>query len=213
MEKSIENIWKDGFLNGEALVAPKVNDLYNRKSVHIIDKFKRMFKVNIWAIIAASTVLWIGSYFAGALIAGSILLIMMIYIAFSANNDLKALEKLDKGQSSYNYLKSFKGWIEDSIEHYGNMYRIVYPALILTFYFGLWFSDTFSVIREKVMENSNDIFLGVHIYSTIPIIVGAILMSILSKKIHREDIKTVYGGIIKKLDDVIAEMEELREAS
>ena len=28
MEKSIESIWKEGFLKSDALVAPKLNDLY-----------------------------------------------------------------------------------------------------------------------------------------------------------------------------------------
>lgn len=211
MEKSIENIWKNGFLKGEALVAPKVNDLYNRKSVHITDKFIRMFRTNIWMIIAASTVLWIASYFAGALIAGSIVLIMMLFIAYTAIAEMKALEKVDKGQNSYTYLKSFKSWIEQSIERYGKMYRVIYPALILTFYFGIWFSDIFSGIREKVVESSNDLIFGVHLYSTIPILIGAAVMSFFAKTIHREDVKAIYGGIIKKLDDAIAEMEELRK--
>lgn len=211
MEKSIENIWKDGFLKGEALVAPKVNDLYNRKSAHIIEKFKRMFRTNILMINVCSTILWVSSYFAGALIAGSILLLMMLYVSFTATKEMKALEKVDKGQNSYTYLKAFKAWIEGSIERYGNMYRVVYPALILTFYFGLWFSDMFSGIREKVIETSNDLIFGVHIYSTIPILLGAIVMSVFAKKIHREDVKTIYGGILKKLDDAISEMEELRK--
>jgi hypothetical protein len=31
MEKSIENIWKEGFLKNDALVAPTLNNLYNQK--------------------------------------------------------------------------------------------------------------------------------------------------------------------------------------
>ncbi len=42
MDKSIETIWKEGFLRGDALVAPKVNDLYAQKSRHIVDKIQRM---------------------------------------------------------------------------------------------------------------------------------------------------------------------------
>ena len=58
MEKSIENIWKEGFLKSDALVAPKINNLYNQKSIHIIDKFKRMFKINLIAIVAFSFALF-----------------------------------------------------------------------------------------------------------------------------------------------------------
>lgn len=34
----IEATWREGFLNPDALVAPKVNDLYTRKSRHIVDR-------------------------------------------------------------------------------------------------------------------------------------------------------------------------------
>ena len=50
MEKSIESIWKEGFLKKDALVAPKLNNLYNQKSKHLIDKFQRMYQINRIAI-------------------------------------------------------------------------------------------------------------------------------------------------------------------
>ncbi|MGK0407514.1 MAG: hypothetical protein ACJAZH_001333 [Roseivirga sp.] len=211
MEKSIENIWKDGFLKGEALVAPKVNDLYNRKSLHIIDKFMKLFKINIWAIIGFSTALFIWAYFINALLAGSIILVMMLYVSFTAYREMKALGNIDKGQNSLSYLSSFKTWIESSIERYGRMYRIVYPGLILCFYFGLWFSDIFIEIREIVAKNPSEMLWGVHIYSTIVILISAIIMSVFSKAIHRQDVQSVYGGILGKLNEALAEMKELQE--
>jgi hypothetical protein len=30
MEKSIETIWKEGFLKNDALIAPKINNLYTQ---------------------------------------------------------------------------------------------------------------------------------------------------------------------------------------
>ena len=75
MEKSIENIWKEGFLKSDALVAPKTNNLYNQKSIHIIDKFKRMFKINLIAIIAFSFIFLIVSFFVGIPITGVISII------------------------------------------------------------------------------------------------------------------------------------------
>ena len=35
MDNSIETIWKKGFLNSDALIAPKLNNLYNQKSQNI----------------------------------------------------------------------------------------------------------------------------------------------------------------------------------
>lgn len=210
MEKSIETIWKEGFLNTESLIAPKVNNLYDKKSLHIMAKFKKMFLNNIRGIIIVSSLLFMGAYFAGALLAGSIVLIMMLYIAYTAYNELKNLEKIDKGQSSYLFLKSFKVWIDQSIERYGKMYRIVYPILILTFYFGIWFSDSLIDVRQKVSAHS-DLFFGLHLGTTIFVLTFALLMSIFSKSIHRKDVKTMYGGILNKLNSSIAEMEDLRD--
>lgn len=211
MEKSIETMWKEGFLNSNALIAPKINDIYNQKSIHIIDKFQKMFLFNIWGIIIGSSLLFIASFFTGALLAGSIVLIMMFWVAYTAYQELKSLEKIDKGQSSYTFLKAFKDWISKSIDRYGKMYRAVYPVLILVFYFGIWFSDMFAHKREIVAGSSNDLVLGLHIPTTVIVIIMAVLMSIFSKAIHRKDVKTIYGGILKKLDSALAEMEELRD--
>lgn len=213
MENSIENVWKKGFLEGQALVAPKVNNLYNQKSVHITEKYMRMFRNNIWGIIIGATILLIGSYFIGAFIAGSVLFITLMAVAYSAKNDMESLTKLDKGQSSYEYLSAFRDWIEDSIVKYGSLYRIVYPILILCFYFGLWFSDIFGDVRQTITENSEYLFFGTHLHITMVMLSGSVIMSVLAKRIHREDVRSLYGGIMKKLDETLAEMEELRTSN
>ncbi len=210
MEKSIESIWKEGFLNAESLVAPKVNNLYDKKSLHLTAKFRKMFLNNIRGILIISSLLFIASFFAGAIIAGSVIWAMMLYVSYTAYREMKDLEKIDKGQSSYLFLKSFKGWIDNSIERYGKMYRVVYPTFVLAFYFGLWFSDSLAEVRQKVSEKS-ELFFGLHLGTTILVLTLALLMSVFSKAIHRRDVKAIYGGILKKLDTSIAEMEELRE--
>ena len=57
MEKSIESIWKEGFLKREDLVVPKLNNLYNKKSIDIVEKFRKMYKINIIAIIVFACIL------------------------------------------------------------------------------------------------------------------------------------------------------------
>ena len=66
MEKSIETIWKEGFLKSDALVAPKLNNLYNQKSKHTIDKLMRMGEINLVAIMIGAFSILVGSIFAGA---------------------------------------------------------------------------------------------------------------------------------------------------
>tara|TARA_R110002050_G_scaffold117861_1_gene234855 strand:+ start:1111 stop:1752 length:642 start_codon:yes stop_codon:yes gene_type:complete len=211
MEKSIESIWKEGFLKNEALIAPQVNNLYTKKSQHLIDRFKRTFDLNIRWILGVSFALLVASYFAGALMAGFLLFLMMSYVAYTAYKELKALDKIDKGENSLSYLQSFKNWIESSIERYGRMYRLVYPGLILIFYFGLWFSDLLASLRLKVAESTDDLIFGMHLYTTLFILAFALIMSIFSKAIHRQDVQLIYGGIISKLNDALADMKDLSQ--
>jgi hypothetical protein len=92
MEKSIEDIWKEGFLKSDALVAPKINDLYNQKSIHIIDKFKRMFRINLIAIVAFSFIFLIITYFNGMLITGIIFFVVLTVLVIINKRLLNGLE-------------------------------------------------------------------------------------------------------------------------
>ncbi len=46
MEKSIEKIWNEAFVEEQALIAPKVNDLYNKKSKSLIHKIQRTYEID-----------------------------------------------------------------------------------------------------------------------------------------------------------------------
>ena len=78
MEKSIEAIWKDGFLDVNELIVPKLNNLYNQKSIHIIDKILRMGKINlIYLVILALFFLFAGIFFE-ALYLGIFLCLLIV---------------------------------------------------------------------------------------------------------------------------------------
>src|SRR5690554_6495653 len=115
MEKSIDDIWKEGFLKSDALIAPKVNSLYTQKSIHIIDKFKRMFRINLIAIVAFSFVFLIVSFFVGIPITGIIFFITLSVLVIINKKLFNGLEKIDKGNSSYQYLKAFNQWINEQV--------------------------------------------------------------------------------------------------
>jgi hypothetical protein len=57
MKKSIETMWKQGFIDEASITAPKINDLYNRKSQNIVDALKNMFDINIKAIMVGSLIM------------------------------------------------------------------------------------------------------------------------------------------------------------
>lgn len=58
MRKTIEAMWREEFLNQGSLVAPKVNDLYARKSRHIVDRIQRMQRINEIAIVIGAPIVW-----------------------------------------------------------------------------------------------------------------------------------------------------------
>ena len=95
MEKSIENIWKEGFLKSDALIAPKLNDLYNQKSKHVIDKFKRMFKINLIAIVIFAFAILVVTTFNGLPVIGISWFLILIGLVVVNKKLTSSLEKID----------------------------------------------------------------------------------------------------------------------
>ena len=129
MEKSIESIWKEGFLQKNAMVAPKLNNLYTKKSIHIIDKFKRMFKINFNALVVFSFIVLIVSFFVKIPVMGVMMFILFNVIVFVNKRLLRGLDKIDKNVSSYQYLKSFDAWMQEQIATNVKMSSYIYPYI------------------------------------------------------------------------------------
>ena len=78
MEKSLEAIWKEGFLKNNELVVPKINNLYNQKSQNAVDKLMKIGKLNLQAIGVSAVIILIITIVAGLPYMGDI----TFYIAF-----------------------------------------------------------------------------------------------------------------------------------
>ena len=217
MEKSIESIWKEGFLKKDALVAPKIMDLYNRKSIHIIDKFKRMFKINLIAIVVFSSVFLIVSFFIGIPLMGIIFFVTLSILVVVNKRLLNELEKIDKGASSYQYLKAFNEWIKDQININERGSRFLYPIIFMSFIIGFWFKDVRGELLgerlvDKLLNSYPEMYLvqGVPLIGIIAVLVIVIILTLLGGIIYRWDLNIVYGRVFKKLDELMADMEELK---
>lgn len=219
MEKSIESIWKEGFLKKNALVAPTINDLYNKKSIHIIDKFKRMFKINLVAIIAFSSVFLVVSYFIGIPVMGIIFFITLSILVVINKRLLNELEKIDKGDSSYQYLKTFNDWIKKQVSVNELASRFLYPIIFLSFIFGFWFKDAEGAFLgdrfvDKLLSSHPDMFLvlGVPLVVIIIVVAIVVVLALLGGIIYRWDLNIVYGRVFKKLKELMTDMEELKNS-
>lgn len=216
MEKSIENIWKEGFLKSDALVAPKINKLYTRKSIHIIDKFKRMFRINLIAIVAFSFTFLIVSYFVGIPITGAMFFVTLMVLVIINSRLLNGLEKIDQGVSSYEYLKAFNQWIKKQVAVNKRISTFLYPIIFLSLVLGFWFKDAEDIplgerLVDKILSNFPDTILifGIPLIGIVIVVLFLGLLAFCGGRIYQWDVNLIYGNVFKKLDELLTDIESL----
>ena len=217
MERSIENIWKEGFLKSDALVVPKINNLYHQKSIHIIDKFKRMFKINLIAIIAFSFFFLIASFFIGIPLMGAIYFVALTVLVIINRRLYNDLEKIERGVSSYQYLKTFNQWIQKMVAINKRLAIFLYPTFFMSIVIGFWFMDADGIplgerLVGEVIYGLPDSYLiqGIPLIVIIVIILIVGILAYFGGRIHQWDLNLVYGRIFKKLEELMADIESLR---
>lgn len=213
MEKSIESIWKEGFLKSDALIAPKLNDLYNQKSTHLVDKYKRMFKINLIAVFIGSIIILGISFISGIPVMGIGVFFILNAIVIVNRKLLPGLEKIDKNTNSYEYLKTFDNWMKEKFAVNARMASYYYPLFFISIVLGFWFSFDFQETINEILGYNHEIYLvyGIPIYWLIPIVIITGLLAVFGGRIYYWDLHIVYGHVLKKLEEMIADMEELRE--
>ncbi|UQD54930.1 hypothetical protein [Flavobacterium sp. K5-23] len=217
MEKSIETIWKEGFLKNDALLAPKLNDLYNQKSIDIVDKFKRMYKINRIAIIAFAFIILPISFIVRIPYMGIGMFLIFSVISVIANKFSKSLNKIDKTVSSYQYLISFDNWVKEMISVNTKLSRYLYPYVFIIMVSAFWFGAIGGDVPGDKLLNYilleyPDTYL-IFGFPLILIVVALLIVGLLAffgGQIGKWDLNLVYSGILKKLDETLADMEELR---
>lgn len=217
MEKSIENIWNEGFLKNDALVAPKINNLYTQKSIHIIDKFKRMFRINLIAIVAFSFIFLMASYLVGIPLMGAIFFITLMAVFIINTWLLNDLKKIDKGENSYQYLKAFNLWVKKQVAVNKRMSAFLYPVFFMSIVIGFWFKDIEGMhLGEKLVNKIVTVFpdtiivYGIPLTGIVIVCIILVLLSFLGGRIYLWDLNVVYGRVFKKLDELLTDLEILR---
>ena len=217
MEKSIETIWKEGFLESDALVAPKINDLYNQKSIHIIDKFKRMFRINLIAIVAFSFTFLVVSFFVGILITGIIFFITLSVLVFINKKLLNDLEKMDLGVSSYQYLKVFNQWINKQVAINKKISKFLYPIIFISMILGFWYKDAEGMpmgerLVGEILYGFPDTYLifGIPLIGIVIVVLILGLLFLFGGRIYKWDLNIIYGSVFKKLEELMTDIESLR---
>lgn len=217
MEKSIESIWKEGFLKSDAIIVPRINNLYNQKSKHTIDKFKRMFKINLIAIVIFSFAFLVITTLEGLPVIGITWFVILIGIVVVNKKLMVSLGKIDYQTNSYEYLMSFNKWLQEQLSVNRKIARLYYPFFFLSIIIGFWFFDDEGVtlgskLVGEVLYGFPDIYLvnGVPLIAIVVVLIIASLLAIFGGNIYTLDVNIVYGRMFKKIKELICELEELR---
>ncbi len=217
MEKSIESIWKEGFLKSDALIAPKLNNLYNQKSKHIIDKFKRMFKLNLILIVLGSFIVLGVSFLVGIPYLGVPMFIILNVLVLINKKLLNTLLLIEKSTNSYDYLITFDAWLKSQVRINKKFARFLYPVVFLSIVVGYWMKiEKDQRVGEHLVNKLLLAYPDLNLIFGIPIIgiIGALLIAgiliLIAGRIYEWDLKIVYGRMFKKLDEIIADIKELK---
>jgi hypothetical protein len=213
MKNSIEAIWKEGFLNEKSLVAPKINDLYNQKSKHVVGKMKRMFRINLIAVVMMAIGFPILYYFLDAVWQGVAASVLILLSAWYGNRQMRSIKTLDQGATSLDYLKSLDRWMKDMFSTSEKIVRFSYPLYFLIAMSTMWSAWNKGPLTSKMYQKYPDVlFIGtVPLFAVIIAGVGTLLMFYFSDRIYRWDVRLMYGRVFDKLEETIAEMEKLQQ--
>lgn len=213
MEKSIENIWKEGFLSTNALVAPRINQLYEQKSTHLIDRLLRTGKRNSIGIVIGAAVVLIAFALIQSWMAGLLLCAILLALAYSTYLNGQRLKQINKGLSSYHFLLELHLNLQRMTNTYARIYQWLYPVIVLIFGFGLLYSRIGMAVWQKV----GDEFPGASQYFGLPsvafyaVLGFAAVVALCAKPLYRIDIGLIYGPILNKLEEMKNEIELLKK--
>ncbi len=213
MKSSIEEIWKEGFLNEKSLVAPRINDLYNQKSKHVVDRVKRMFRLNLMTIVATSVVFPIIHYFMDAIWQGVAASVLLLLTAWYGIRLFQNIGTLDQGATSLDYLKSFERWLNDALSRGEKILRFSYPLYFLIGMSTMWSAWNKGELTSKIYQKYPDMIFvgGIPLFAWVIAGIATLLVLYFSDRIYRFDVRLMYGRVLDKLKETIAEMEKLKQ--
>ncbi len=201
MEKSIETIWTKGFLMEESLAAPRINNLYQKKSKLLIEKLKRTYRTDNRSILPLAIIALVGFGLAGHIILGLYVMSLMMGMFLLNKQKLTSLEKISIDKTSYEYLIEYREMFLQLKKFYTQLLGFGLPIAALIGY-ALFFWNT-SLLNDFLKLNAMYI-IGI-------LLVLSLVLSALGIMSYRLSVKLIYGRFIQKLEEMIADMEELRK--
>ena len=202
MDKSIEEVWSKGFEDEKYLIPPVIEDLYTKKSILTVDKLKSVSKKDNWSIIPLSIITLIFFVIESKLLFGFYISALMLSLFFLNRKKLKFLNTINTSQSCYEYLSKLQEMIKNNVRFTTRLLGIGLP------FFG--YVGLCIFIFESNMENFIfDTYSSKQLLiKSIIILVSLSFIGIISFRLSNY---LVYGRLIKKIDEMIDELNQLKK--
>jgi len=202
MDKSIEEIWSDEIRDEKYLIPPVIDDLYNKKSILTVDKLKSVSKKDNWSIIPLSIIILIFFIIKSKLLFGLYTSGLMLSLFFFNRKKLKFLNTINTSQSCFQYLSKLQEMIKNNVKFSTLLLGIGLP------FFGYIGFCIF--IFESNMENFilETYSLKQLLIKSIIILILLLVIGIISFRLTNH---LVYGRLIKKIDEMIDELNLLKK--
>lgn len=212
MKKSIEDIWKEGFLDNDALIVPKVNDLYNRKSVHVVEQAKRSIRIymTVWVVVA---VFILGlTLIKNFPIVGISFCVVAAVVVVINRRLAEGATKLNNTSSSLDYLNEFNAWMKHYISTNAKMGKYVNSGAFFFLILGIWCSEKGPKFGEKFFSYFDHWYSlnGVPVIALLPILIITFLLWCFGEQIFKLDAWVYFGRVLNKLEEIQSDMKELK---
>ncbi len=206
MNESIENIWKNGFIN-KPLILPNIEKLYNQKSISYTEKVMEGFKYEVFLLIPMTVGMFLFNIWLDnddAIFWASISSIPSTIWFFLGRVQLKALMDIDYQSNSYDYLVAIRTKL-NAIRKFNKRLAVTsIPVLLFPMLLYTYFKQEGKTVGE-ILGVDGFSYPTISIFILLPVVTFAIaiIAEIHFKKVTR---KTSFG-----IGALISEIEELRK--
>ena len=170
-----------------------------------------MMTVNLYVIMVFA-ILNLGLYAAlGAPYTGVFIFFLFMGVCWISIKQGRTMKNIDASLSSYDYLKSFSSWLEMAISNNIKVMRFFYPLVFLAALMPIVHALKAGEVTNAAILNSGfHLIYGIPTFTWIIALAIAVLIYVFGGKIYKWDVNLAYRRIFRKLENMIAEMEELR---
>lgn len=203
MEKSIETIWKQGFLKSTDLNAPRLNNLYNQKSKHITEDLIKKMRNEMWLMIPISIMpavinIVVGNHYIWAIIG----FLVTIPWFFIAKRHYQEIKNIDYTNNCYNYLKQIKNKLERITNFNQKLSVFSVPIILLPMLVYTYFNNIDKTFGEIM---GNEAIGGSNLWIFLFLPVMTLFAYVFFKFMLR-----VGNSVGRKINQLVKDMEELR---